>query len=360
MLTVIQALAVAPEQVHFKFNVAFVQIQLAMTINSLSETQRNSLQLQDAADGLEAAITALDEIAASPHTPYPKHDIEQRANMARNTQRKQLERALASQKEYEEKNKEKFAAAMEQRQAELRRKEEERRKVEEVERERQEKIRREREEILARDRVLAEQRAEEERQRMEAEMTTDSETGEKIKKKRKAPPRGNGEPKPKKGRSRRKKSVTSDGDESGEELSRPKKKQKLIQRRREAANPKIKSAEIIEDSGSDVEDGDDALEKADRELERESSPISELDDGAFGGDKMETDAPADGDDDDEEDATVSRRQGPTRSRRARGVVDESDEEEGGDDDAGDAKEGDDGEGSPVAADTSMVDADDDE
>jgi RNA polymerase-associated protein CTR9 len=104
--------------------------------------------------------------------------MEQRANMARNTQRKQLERALASQREYEAKNKEKLAAALEQRQLELRRREAERKKLEEAERERQDKIRREREEILARDRALAEQRNVEERARVEAEMTTDSETGE--------------------------------------------------------------------------------------------------------------------------------------------------------------------------------------
>ncbi len=130
---------------------AFVQIQLATTIYGLGEGQRSLEQLQDAAAGLEKAIVALDEIATHEQTPYPKQDVEQRANMARNTQRKQLERAMASQKEYEEKNKEKLAAALELRQAELRRREEERQKALDKERERQEKIRKEREEIAARD-----------------------------------------------------------------------------------------------------------------------------------------------------------------------------------------------------------------
>ncbi len=139
---------------HFKFNVAFVQIQIATTIYSLNEAHRSLEQLQEAAAGLEQAIEALDEIAAHPQTPYPKHDIEQRANMARNTQRRQLEISIASQKEYEEKNKEKLAAALEQRQADLRRREEERQKALEKEQERKEKIRKEREEIAARDSEL--------------------------------------------------------------------------------------------------------------------------------------------------------------------------------------------------------------
>ncbi|CRK30302.1 hypothetical protein BN1708_000837 [Verticillium longisporum] len=70
-----QALEAAPEQVHYKFNVAFVQIQLASTIYLLPETGRVLQQLVDAQEGLEAAITALDEIAAHPQTPYPKHDM---------------------------------------------------------------------------------------------------------------------------------------------------------------------------------------------------------------------------------------------------------------------------------------------
>ncbi|KAH6624266.1 hypothetical protein B0J18DRAFT_490286 [Chaetomium sp. MPI-SDFR-AT-0129] len=293
-----KALSIAPEQLHFKFNIAFVQIQLALTLHAMRDSERTSFQLEEAAEGLESAIKALDEIAASPSPPYPKHDIEQRANMARNTQRKQLERALASQREYEAKNKEKLAAALEQRQAELRRREAERRKVEEAERERQEKIRKEREEIAVRDRALAEQRAEDDRARIAAEMTTDSETGEKVKrKKRVAASRRDrdsrsGEPASK--RSRKKKAASSpagsDAEDSdaggggggGAARSRskrpPKKKQRLATKKE---NSKFKSAEIVVDSddsddnegdyrggsGAD-DDDDDPLERAERALER--------------------------------------------------------------------------------------------
>lgn len=350
-----QALSVAPEQVHFKFNVAFVQIQLAMTINSLPETQRSTAQLQSAADGLEAAITALDEIAASPHTPYPKHDIEQRANMARNTQRKQLERALASQKEYEERNKEKIAAAMEQRAAELRRKEEERQKVLAAEAERKEKLRKEREEILARDRALAEQRAEEEKSRQEAEMTTDSETGDKVRRKRKVAPKAAGEKRERKRGVRRKKSVGTDGESEGE-TPRPKKKQRLASRKESA---KFKSKEIVEDSSSEGGEEGGGVEKEGRER-KESSPLSEIGDDVLPSEGMEVDdgGVQDGEED-EEDAGAGRRQGGRRRGR---IVEESEEEEELEGEGGEKPADDEGlnpaddDGDAVAADTSMVDA----
>ncbi|KAL2137341.1 hypothetical protein VTI74DRAFT_3281 [Chaetomium olivicolor] len=410
-----KALSVAPEQLHFKFNVAFVQIQLALTLHSMRDSERTSFQLEQAAEGLESAIAALDEIASSPSPPYPKHDIEQRANMARNTQRKQLERALASQREYEAKNKEKLAAALEQRQAELRRREEERRKAEEAERERQEKIRKEREEIAARDRALAEQRMEEERARMEAEMTTDEETGEKVKRK-KRPAAGSRrerdsqsrEPRSTKGgRSRRKKGAAaggeSDGEDSGGEAKRrPKKRQRLASKKE---STKYKSAEIVVDSDEDEadyrNDEEDPLERAERALERSSrtrsrspgspSPSGSEDENrtqrqrrqrrrssAATGDEEEEDVDRmdvdekEGEEekggrsereDEDEDETVARR--PQRSRRGR-ILDESDEEEEEEEEeAGAAADA----PTPAAAsggeeeakgDTSMVDVDDEE
>ncbi|KAH8895020.1 tetratricopeptide [Thozetella sp. PMI_491] len=335
-----KALAVAPDQLHFKFNVAFVQIQVATFIHGRGETERSAAQLQEAADGLETAIKALDEIAGANHPPYPKHDIEQRANMARNTQRKQLERALASQKEYEDKNKEKLAAALEHRQAELRRREDERRKVEEKEKERQEKIRKEREEIAARDREVAAKRAEEERARVEAELTTDSETGERVKRKRKTAPRGDGEPKERRPRKKKSTKGEVEDDEEEEEERRPRKKQRLTSKKE---STKYKSAEIVVDS----DDDDDELERAERALERNSTPLSEIDEGDDGADRMDVDnGGAGAGDDDGDEETVTRRQPAKRARRGR-IVDESDEDDGGD-------------GGEKGKDMSMVDADDDD
>ncbi|KAK0629748.1 hypothetical protein B0T17DRAFT_555889 [Bombardia bombarda] len=363
---------IAPEQVHFKFNVAFVQIQLATTVLALSESQRTSFLLQETIEGIEQAISALNQIAKSDQPPYPRHDIEQRSFMASNTQHKQLCRALDKQKEYEEKNKEKFAAAMEQRQAELRRREELKRRAEEEERKRQEQIKKDREAIAARDRALAEQRAEEERARADAEMTTDSETGEKTRRKKRtasAKTGGGGGESKSKSRQRRKKNVDTDGEESGEEQERrPKKKQRLTSRKESA---KFKSAEIVVDS-----DEDNQLERAKRALERENanSPGSDDHGRDDASDRMNMDnedAGGAGDDDDEDESgTVARRSQPKRSRRGR-IVEESEEE--GDEEEGDepaAKRSNDGENarSPgtedgeraTPADVSMVDAGDDE
>ncbi|EOO04401.1 putative tetratricopeptide repeat protein 1 protein [Phaeoacremonium minimum UCRPA7] len=346
-----KTLEAAPEQLHFKFNIAFVQIQLASFIVNIKEHERTLQQLEDAAEGLEAAITSLDEISTQPQTPYPKHDIEQRANMARNTQRKQLERAIAAQKEYEEKNKEKLAAALEQRQAELRRREEERQKALDKERERQEKIRKEREEIAARDKVMAEQRAEEERARQAAEMTTDSETGEKVKRKRKPAPKSSGEPR-QKGRSRRKK--PEDGDESEEERQPKPKKRRLGKKE----SSKYKSAELVADS----DDDSDVLDAADRVSARDDTPASPISDVPTPKSDDQMDVDNEARDDEDEEGTVGRRQQSKRSRRGRIVSDDEDEEDEGPaspingDDA--ASPGGGYESPP--ADTSMADAGDDD
>ncbi|KAF4335125.1 tetratricopeptide repeat 1 [Fusarium beomiforme] len=344
-----KALEVAPEQMHYKFNVAFVQIQLVTMIQGLAENKRSTEQLQKAAEGLEAAITSLDEIAAHPQTPYPKHDVEQRANMARNTLRKQLERAIGKQKEWEEKNKEKIQAAKELREAELRRREEERQKVLDEERERQEKIRKEREEIAAQDRMLAEKRAEEERARAEAEMTTDSETGEKVKRKRKTAPRVSGEPKPKRSGGKKKKKSDRQDDESEEEEERTKKRRRLTKKE----STKFKSAEIIVDSDEENDHEDDELERAERNIDREETPLSEADEKAVGDDNMEVDDGANQEGEDEDEDEDAPRQQHKRARRGR-VVD-SDEE---DNDAEDAPARASGDESRLAADTSMADADD--
>ncbi|OTB06897.1 hypothetical protein M426DRAFT_318609 [Hypoxylon sp. CI-4A] len=358
-----KALEASPDQVHFKFNVAFVQIQQVQHIMNVPETQRTLVQLEEASEGLEAAIVALDEIATHPQPPYPKADLEQRANMARNTQRKQLGRQTEKQKEYEEKNKEKLAAALEQRQAELKRREDARQKVLAEERERQEKIRKEREEILARDRELAEQRAEEDRARQEAEMTTDSETGEKVKRKRKAKAKSSGEPKPKRG-SRKKKAESDDEEDESEEERQPKKKRRLASKK-ESSN-KYKSAEIVVDSSDEDED---ALDHAERAIEHHRSS-SDADDASRAGDnqdRMDIDDTAGRNNDDDDDDEVTTSRAPTKRARRGRVLDDSDEDEDEGEGNGAANtqanggsDAEDGEPAAPAADTSMADAADED
>ncbi|KAI1326414.1 hypothetical protein F5Y16DRAFT_375212 [Xylariaceae sp. FL0255] len=350
-----RALDASPDQIHFKFNVAFVQIQLVQHIMGVTETQRNLSQLEEASEGLEAAIMALDEIAQHSQPPYPKVDIEQRANMARNTQRKQLARQIESQREYEEKNKERLAAILEKRKAEAQKREEDRQRALAQERERQEKLRKEREELAAKER----ERDEAMKAEMEAELTTD-ETGEKVKRKRKpAKPRGEG---PSKSRSQKKKSKRDEDEDEDESEGedQPKKKRRLAAKK---DNKKYKSAEIVVDSSDEGEDDYDALDRAEKALEDGGSVVSDAEDRSraeASEDRMDVDEGGNQDEDDDEEVTTAR----TTSKRARRgrVLDDSDEEEDEGGEAGshaqaatNGKSGGESE-EEGGADTSMVDA----
>ncbi|KAK8247612.1 hypothetical protein HDK77DRAFT_481105 [Phyllosticta capitalensis] len=281
-----RALDVAPDQVHFKFNVAFVQISIAQLIYALPENSRTLEDVEIAVSGLNEAIESFSAIAKSPNPPYPRNDIEQRANMGRNTIKRQLDRALQSQKEYEEKNAAKLKEAREKRDADIKKREEEKRKQKEAEDERLRAIAAEREKMRERDRELAAQRQEEEKRREEAEMTTDSETGER--KKRSKPKRGGGKRK-KKGdesdteggdgsdgeaggrRSRRRTTTSATPGDSGDERPRKKKKRKLERKTKQSS--KFKSAEFIQsDDDDDLFGGND---KNDDEGEAEKTPESD-------------------------------------------------------------------------------------
>ncbi|TVY58184.1 Tetratricopeptide repeat protein 1 [Lachnellula cervina] len=298
-----KALQIAPEQVHFKFNVAFVQIQLATTVYNMPEVQRTLTEVQAAAAGLEEAIESLEAIAQHPQTPYPKHDIEQRANMARNTMRRQLERSIQAQREYEEKNAEKLQLAKQKREEELRKREEIRKAAEDAEHERKKKIAEERQKIIERDRELAEARAEEEKQREQAEMTTDSETGDRVSKKSKSKKRGAGG----KRRKKNEDGISDDEDRGGSEEEKPKKKRRLQKKAPPEKPSKYKSSEIVVDS-----DDDDGAAEAAREMQ----------DDVFGGeDAMDVDEEA----------------APAPVRKNRRVID-SDEEDEAEDEAPAPKE----------------------
>ncbi|KAI0391327.1 hypothetical protein F5Y17DRAFT_441037 [Xylariaceae sp. FL0594] len=352
-----KALEVSPDQVHFKFNVAFVQIQLVQHIMNVSESQRTLVQLEEASEGLEAAIVALDEIAQHPQPPYPKVDVEQRANMARNTQRKQLGRQIESQKEYEEKNKEKIQLILEKRQAEAKRREEEKQLALAKERERQEKIRRDREEMAARERERDEARKAEEA----AELTTDAETGEKVRRKRKPKPRGEDQPRSRgeRARSERKKKAKRDEHDGSDEDDQPKKKRRLAKK----DNKQYKSAEIVVDSSDEGGENEDALERAERAMENRSSASSgdvrpSKSEAAGDGDDMDIDETVnrDEDEDDEEEQATTARTASKRSRRGR-VLDDSDEEDDDEDGGvGSAAKAAGSGGEAEAGDTTMVDA----
>ncbi|KZF22569.1 hypothetical protein L228DRAFT_210419 [Xylona heveae TC161] len=272
-----RALEIAPEQIHFKFNVAFVQIQLAQLIYSLQESQRTLQDVQSAAAGLDEAIESFTAIAQAKNPPYPKHDIEQRANMGRNTMRRQLERAIQSQKEYEEKNAAKLQEARELREAELKRREEERKKAEEATLEHKRRIAEERQKILEKDRELAERRAEVERRKEEEEYSLDEETGEKRKKTKKRATGGGKRKKKTSDESESEPEAAATDDEGGEGKSKPRKKRKLERKGKDMS--KFKSEEFVVDSDEDEDDAraaaaaESSPERADEDEDEEEEAV---------------------------------------------------------------------------------------
>lgn len=330
-----RALEIAPEQAHFKFNVAFVQIQIAQLIYTLPEGSRTLVELETAATGLDQAIESLMAIARAPNPPFPKHDIEQRANMGKNTMRKQLDRALQSQREFEQKNASRLEQARQQREAEIKKRQDEKRALEEAQEERKRKIAEERQRMQEQDREIIEQKIEEEAERKareDADLTTDDETGER--KKREKKPKGSrkkkkggdsdsdiidddegsdgdgdadfsGKDKSRKQR-RRSRSAASD-DEDGEKPK--KKKRRKLERKGKVAEPKgkFKSSEMVVDS-----DSDDAAIATQNENTRLAEKFNDADD-----DQEETSAVAD-----DEDAVVEKR----RKKPGR-IIDEDDEDE---------------------------------
>ena len=328
-----RALEIAPEQIHFKFNIAFVQIQLAQLMYTLPNNERILEEVEAAEDGLEQAIESFSEIAQAKNPPYPRHDIEQRANMGRNTMRRQLNRAAQQQREYEDANKAKLAQAREVRDAELKRREEERRTAEEAVRAEKERLTKERQRLLEESRALAEKRAEEERKREEAEWTVDSE-GEKVKRRRKG--KGGGKRKkkddasgtdgggsdadaaPTSGRKkgRAKSSTVSGGDGSGEEKKAPTRKKRRLAKKPEK---KMKSSELVIDSDSDGEGGVAVGTTQVANVNRDE-------DGGIGGTREADVEMADAGDEDEDDESAVRA-GSRRQKASRMIDDDEDDED---------------------------------
>lgn len=321
-----------------------MQIQLATTVYNLQESHRSQAELQAAAEGLEQAIESLDAIAQHPQTPYPKHDVEQRANMARNTMRKQLERSIQGQKEYEEKNAEKLLAAKQARDLELKKRNEAKVAAEAELLSKKQKIAEERQKIAERDRELAEIRQREEREREEKDMTTDSETGDKVKRRKKTGAKGAGGKRKKKneegitddddsGAEPQRRNRGGSGRESDEEKPKPKKR-RLGKKSQEKPN-KYKSSEIVVDSDSE---GDNGAAEAAKEMDvADDEPT------------MDVDVQSD------EEATPARAASKRKSRRTMIDSDDEDEEEAA---PAPAKEDSPATANGETADTPMADSDD--
>ncbi|KAJ5095112.1 hypothetical protein N7532_007403 [Penicillium argentinense] len=271
---------VSPDQLHLQFNVAFVQNQIASLAYGLGTTQKTLQDIQEAIEGLKEAIETFERLSKEKNPPYPSQALEQRANMGR-TISKQLDRAMQTQKEFEEQNAAKLQQARELREAAIKKREEELRKAQEVEMERKRKIAEERAQMVEETMRIAAERAEAERAREEAEYTDDSQ-GERVKRKKKS--------------SKRKKKGTEDdfiaGDEEvgetreeGSEVeggseteAAPKKRRRLERRSGGKSAPvgksssKFKSSERVEDSDDDDnEERVSSPEKEDEDVDEEQS-----------------------------------------------------------------------------------------
>jgi RNA polymerase-associated protein CTR9 len=270
-----QAVKVVPNDLGSQFNVAFLQFQIAQTLNGLDVKHRTLEELDEASDGLDAAVASLDSLAKAENPPFPRNDLISRANMGRNTMARQIAREREKQTAHESENAGKLEQARKLREAEMARREDEKRKAEEAALERKRKILEDQERIAARDRELMEMRQLDDDKRKD-----DDEDREARRAERKARGRGEGKGKRKKKvahddsatdgglsdeedepRSRRRRTSAS-GTEglSDEERPREKKKRKL-QRKSEPAG-KYKSAEFIDDDSDDAEAPAEAAEKA--------------------------------------------------------------------------------------------------
>ncbi|KAJ5641539.1 hypothetical protein N7490_005539 [Penicillium lividum] len=255
-----RAQSVSPDQLHLQFNVAFVQNQIASLAYSLQATQKTLQDVQEAADGLREAIETFERLSKEKNPPYPSVALEQRAAMG-GTISKQLDRAMQSQKEYEEKNAAKLQQAREAREAAAKEREAQLKKAQDIEAERKRRIAEERQGMVEEVERQAILRAEADRAREEAELTDDSATGEKVKRKKKPAAK-----RKKKGGDDFIADDENDAERSGAEgesegeNAAPKKRRRLERRsgakaQSSKAQSKFKSNERVEDS-DDEEQGD--------------------------------------------------------------------------------------------------------
>lgn len=264
-----------------KFNVSFIQFNIAQFVCKLDFNKRTVEDIKEAISGLNESIETLNSLSNEKQPPYPAELLKQRASMASNTLINQLERSLKEQEEYSVKFEDKLREAQELRKLEKARAEAEELKRKQEEEAKEAKLK---EEYLK----LQEQAREWEKER---ESFIDDENEEKEKKSKKSK---NaivtddelsdaddkivvGKKSKKNGKAGKRK---TDGENSGEA-----KKRKLAK-----TSKKYKSADIVEDSDEDdggfdesklgdededsdvdqdekMEDEPDALEQAEAKIE---------------------------------------------------------------------------------------------
>lgn len=306
-----QALDLRPEEITARFNVAFVQMQLAQLLISLPEAQRTLGDVESASAGLDEAIEAFLSIAGEERRPFPRGDLEARANMGRNTMKRQLAQAVERQAAWERGNKDRLEEARRKREEEMQKRETER--VEALARAEEQRrvVKEERERMAEADREMITRRLEEEKVREAGEWTDDPETGERKKREKRA--RGEKKLKRKKKGDELEDLIDDSGTPAtgsdGEAAApvRRTKKRRLEKRGNAAAKSggKYKSAETVEDSDEGGDDGETTTAPA-------TQPQTDVEDVGL---------------EEEEDGAVAARPSQLRKKQARVLDDEDDEEE---------------------------------
>jgi len=143
-----RAADVAHGNVHALFNVAYIQFQIAEVIRAKENKQRTVSEIEQAIGDLDAAIKSINDIAKAKNPPFPREDLQQRATMGKNTLRRQLERALQQQREYETTSQAKLDAARRKREEEAVRKNEELARREEAKAEEQRRLGEQRRQLM--------------------------------------------------------------------------------------------------------------------------------------------------------------------------------------------------------------------
>lgn len=154
-----KALEEHDDNLALRFNVVYIQFQIADIVRRLTPEKRTLADIEFALEGLNAAVESLRCLAKAERPPYAPAELERRAEMGETSLRGQLERAINAQKEFEAEARSKFEEAQRLRM-------EEQRRTEALERERaarqaelERKLAEERETLLAQTRALEEERA---------------------------------------------------------------------------------------------------------------------------------------------------------------------------------------------------------
>ena len=334
-----KALSHQAENPHLRFNVAFIHFQIAQLVNSAKETERTLEDVDAAIAGLDSAIATFEEVAQLKQPPYPKQALEQRAAMGRNTMRGQLNRARVAQSKYENENKEKLVAAKQRREAEIRRREEERVRKQHEEEEKGKEVAAGRRKIVEETERKSEQMRAEQLAKEAAEWTSDSETGERVKRKDKNKGKGRGGGGGGKKRKKIEGGFIDDDDASGSGRS--------VEGTPVSGGDSDDDASLAKENGEGRKGRGEKQPRKKRRLERKAKPkvsskkfksketVDDSDDegdvgGAMAGDESEEPAvetPRSGVDEDllEEDAVVPK--SSRKRKQLRTIADEDDEDE---------------------------------